>query len=128
MTPLAFVAASALTLVAGSIPKGAEINHTCDRRKCGRPSHIYAGTFQQNMEDKVARNRCVRMMGNANPSKRPDVLAKLRRPKTAEHRRNMSLVRLGKCTPAQLAPLRRLGEARRGKPAIRRSQYVSKSL
>jgi hypothetical protein len=32
--------------------------HTCDNPKCCNPQHLYAGTPQQNMDDKVKRGRC----------------------------------------------------------------------
>jgi hypothetical protein len=31
--------------------------HHCDNRSCGNPDHIYAGTEQDNANDKVARGR-----------------------------------------------------------------------
>lgn len=33
-----------------------EVCHTCDNRKCVNPNHLYAGTQQQNMDDKVVRD------------------------------------------------------------------------
>jgi hypothetical protein len=35
----------------GDIPKGLLILHRCDNPICCNPSHLYAGTHQQNMED-----------------------------------------------------------------------------
>ena len=39
----------------GRIPLGARILHLCHRRSCIQPSHLYAGTVQDNQEDKEAR-------------------------------------------------------------------------
>ena len=39
----------------GNIPAGAPILHLCHRRSCIQPAHLYAGTAQDNEEDKQAR-------------------------------------------------------------------------
>lgn len=44
-------------LFKGPIPKGKQVNHTCDRPRCWRPEHVYAGTHLQNMKDKTIRGR-----------------------------------------------------------------------
>ena len=41
----------------GSIPDGMQLNHHCDNEKCIRPSHMYAGTAEQNRNDAKTRNR-----------------------------------------------------------------------
>ena len=35
--------------------------HTCDNRRCIEPTHLYAGTAQQNSDDMVERNRVARL-------------------------------------------------------------------
>lgn len=39
----------------GEIPKGMEILHECDNKKCINPEHLRAGTHAQNMKDAGAR-------------------------------------------------------------------------
>lgn len=41
----------------GPIPEGLQILHHCDNRKCVRPSHLYAGTTQDNTRDMMSRGR-----------------------------------------------------------------------
>lgn len=47
----------AYEMVKGSIPEGLFILHKCDNPKCVRPSHLYAGTQQDNVQDAVNRRR-----------------------------------------------------------------------
>lgn len=44
-------------LANGVIPAGLFVTHTCDIPLCVRPIHLRTGTHQDNMNDKVARNR-----------------------------------------------------------------------
>ena len=37
--------------------KGKMVLHTCDNRPCINPEHLYLGTHQDNMDDKVSRDR-----------------------------------------------------------------------
>lgn len=41
----------------GKIPNGLMALHTCDVRSCVNPDHIFLGTQQDNMTDKVNKNR-----------------------------------------------------------------------
>lgn len=41
----------------GEIPKGLLILHNCDNTACVRPDHLYAGTVQNNTDDRESRGR-----------------------------------------------------------------------
>lgn len=41
----------------GGIPAGLDILHKCDNKKCVNPNHLTAGTKQDNIADKVAKDR-----------------------------------------------------------------------
>jgi DNA-binding transcriptional regulator YiaG len=47
----------AYELYYGPIPDGFQANHKCNNSKCRNPFHLYAGTQQENMDDKVRENR-----------------------------------------------------------------------
>jgi predicted XRE-type DNA-binding protein len=45
-------------LMNGSIPKHTLILHKCDNRKCCNPDHLFIGSHQDNMDDKMNKHRC----------------------------------------------------------------------
>lgn len=51
-------------LFTGSLPSAALITHHCDNPPCVNPEHLWAGTPQTNMDDKVARRRQAHVRGN----------------------------------------------------------------
>jgi len=53
------------TIFVGPIPKGMLICHTCDNRKCVRPSHLFPGTHRDNSDDKIQKGRSRRSRGSA---------------------------------------------------------------
>ncbi len=50
----------------GSIPEGMYICHTCDIKSCTNPDHLFLGTAQDNMTDKV--KKMLQTHGEKNPS------------------------------------------------------------
>lgn len=47
-------------IINGPIPKGIQILHTCDNSSCVNPTHLYAGSHRDNMNDMVRRSRLPR--------------------------------------------------------------------
>lgn len=60
---------------------GEQANHTCHRRNCINPRHIYVGTQDDNMTDMVRAGRSPDMTGGRNPAARltPDDVREARR-------------------------------------------------
>lgn len=48
------------TLYYGDIPENMQICHTCDTPECVNPNHLFSGTHQDNVNDKVNKNRQVK--------------------------------------------------------------------
>lgn len=56
----------AYELTHGSIPNNMLVRHKCDNPLCCNPSHLLVGSAQDNMNDKVERNRQHRPTGRKN--------------------------------------------------------------
>jgi hypothetical protein len=54
----------------GPVPEGLMVLHSCDNRPCVNPGHLRAGTHDENMADKVERDRCARLLGELGPSRK----------------------------------------------------------
>lgn len=50
----------AWTFTRGPVPRGKMVLHTCDNPPCVRPSHLFIGTNQDNIDDMVAKGRSYR--------------------------------------------------------------------
>lgn len=55
-------------LLKGHIPKGMDIMHSCDNRRCFNPEHLSIGTRQDNMIDMVSKKRSNNAKGEAHRS------------------------------------------------------------
>jgi len=64
----------AFELFKGKIPKGRQVLHKCDVRRCVNPDHLYLGDHAQNMADRDARGRTAkgdRSGARVHPERRP---------------------------------------------------------
>lgn len=62
---------AAWTLVNGPIPEGMVVCHRCDNPPCVRIDHLFLGTNQDNVDDRVAKGRSSRQVphfGEASPN------------------------------------------------------------
>ena len=50
----------AYELFTGAIPNGMHVLHHCDNPLCVKPSHLFLGTYQDNLNDKLSKGRTAR--------------------------------------------------------------------
>lgn len=65
-------------LTHGAIPNGMHVLHKCDNPTCVNPSHLFLGTNQDNVDDKMNKGRFVPVCGESHPKSKlteADVLA-----------------------------------------------------
>lgn len=51
----------------GPIPEGMQVLHKCDIPCCVNPAHLFLGTNDDNLADKIAKGRQARLAGESNP-------------------------------------------------------------
>ena len=51
---------AAWILTYGDIPQGVKVLHTCDNKRCVRPSHLFLGTQKDNVVDCIQKGRISR--------------------------------------------------------------------
>lgn len=54
---------ASFSVFVGDIPFGMFVCHKCDNKKCCNPDHLFVGTHQDNMDDKVNKGRQQRLGG-----------------------------------------------------------------
>lgn len=94
-------------LTNGPIPDGMLVCHKCDTPSCINPDHLFLGSPQDNMNDKIAKGRAPRMAGEGAPNakltwaavrdirtnkEKPKILAE----KYGVRRSTISVIRCGK--------------------------------
>lgn len=57
-------------LYVGQIPAGLQVLHRCDNPVCVNPDHLFLGTNDDNVKDKVAKGRASKMPGDLHPRRK----------------------------------------------------------
>jgi predicted XRE-type DNA-binding protein len=67
------------TLHCDEIPEGVQVLHHCDNGFCCNPKHLFLGTQQDNMTDKVLKDRQAKGSDNGNSKLTAEVVLEIRR-------------------------------------------------
>lgn len=62
----------------GPIPEGMQINHKCHNPQCCRPSHLYLGTQQDNINDQIERGTFVKGSKHGNAKINEDIAKEIK--------------------------------------------------
>jgi hypothetical protein len=75
----------------GQIPDGMDVCHTCDNPICCNPAHLWLGTHNDNMADRVAKGRTLAGQKNFHATLTDAQAAEIRRlfKRTSAHRSNI---------------------------------------
>lgn len=52
----------------GQVPDGLQVLHSCDNPPCVNPKHLFLGTNQDNVDDKVQKGRMKVLLGDNHPN------------------------------------------------------------
>jgi hypothetical protein len=63
----------------GSIPDGLHVCHTCDVPSCVNPNHLFAGSANANMQDKIRKGKQVRGTQHGKSTMAEDTVRAIRR-------------------------------------------------
>ena len=67
-------------LTYGEIPQGLQVLHSCDNPPCVNPKHLFLGTNEDNVKDKIQKGRARNLMGEEHPNSKltEDKVVKIR--------------------------------------------------